>query len=301
MSATITTATILLNVKPCPPSGHGVHNFVFHAACCAVEAGLTDEQAEPIIEQMMTRYPNPATEIEDALRSARGERRASGIAWPPVNDEQVEAIAQEGMRVLDFWEASPFPMRAEESRTEEIIDVLFADNPLLCVGQTAKWFSTRRREKWRGMLHKYALIVPSPMTSETGLTKSGHQSYHSLNNTGPRRFLIIEADRGNLDQQAAVIGHLGSSAPLAAVVFSGSRSLHGYFVCGRTPEETLLRFMKYAVSLGADKKMWLPSQFCRIPDGRRSDDKTSDALATCGLKGLSPGRQALLYLNPEVI
>ncbi|HEX7516264.1 MAG TPA: hypothetical protein VF345_03145 [Chthoniobacterales bacterium] len=150
-------------------------------------------------------------------------------------------------------------------------------------------------------MDNHSLIVPSPMTSETGLTQSGRESCHSLDNTGPRRFLIIEADRGSLDQQAAVIGHLGAHAPLAAVVFSGKKSLHGWFVCGRTPEETLFRFIRYAVSLGADKKMWLRSQFCRIPDGRRSDDKTSDALAMCGLKGMPPGRQALIYLNPEVI
>jgi hypothetical protein len=266
-----------------------------------VEAGLSDEQAEEKIEPMMTRSPNPPSEIEDALNSARGKRRGSSVRWPQVNDEQIEAIAQEGTRVWDFWTASPFEMRAGESRADEVIDILFPGNPWLCVGQSARVFSTQRREKFRGKLDNCSLIVPSPMTNQTGLTKSGRESCHSLNNTGARRFLIIEADRGSLDQQAAVIGHLASHAPLAAVVFSGSKSLHGWFVCGRTPEETLLRFMRYAVSLGADKKMWLRSQFCRIPDGRRSDEKTSDALSLCGVKGIPAGRQALLYFNPEVI
>lgn len=188
-----------------------------------------------------------------------------------------------------------------ESRAEDVIDVLFPGDPWLCIGQSARLFRTQRREKWRGRLDKYPLIVPSPMTGETGLTKSGRESFHSLDNTGPRRFLIIEADRGNLDQQAAVIGHLGSYAPLAAVVFSGSKSLHGWFVCKGTSEDTLLRFIKYAVSLGADKRMWLRSQFCRLPDGCRCDDKNNEALSLCGLTGIPAGRQALLYLNPEVV
>jgi hypothetical protein len=139
------------------------------------------------------------------------------------------------------------------------------------------------------------------MTSETGLTKSGRKSCHSLDNTGPRSFLIIEADRGDLDQQAAVIGHLDSYAPLAAVVFSGSKSLHGWFVCKGTSEEKLLKFMQYAASLGADTRMWLRSQFCRMPDGRRFDGKNSEALSICGLSGIPAGRQALIYFNPDVI
>jgi hypothetical protein len=293
--------TTSLNVKPCPASGDGVHSWLFHAACCAVEAGMSNDEAVAEIEALMTRNPNPSTEIEDALRAARGERSGPSLLWPQVNDEQVEAIAQDGMRVLDFWAASPFPMRGGESRAEDVIDVLFPGNPWLCIGQSARVFRTRRREMWRGKLDNYSLIVPSPMTSETGLTKSGRKSCHSLDNTGPRRFLIIEADRGSLDQQAAVIGHLATYAPLAAVVFSGSKSLHGWFFCQGTPEDKLLRFMKYAVSLGADKKMWLRSQFCRIPDGRRSDGKSSEALSLCGLKGIQAGRQALLYFNPEVI
>jgi len=254
-----------------------------------------------VIESMMTRPPNPASEVADAVASARGGRNGPSIIWPEVDEEHIEEIAQNGMRVLDFWGASPYPMDARENLADEAIDILFPGNPWLCVGWTARSFTTLRREKWRGELDIRSLIVPSPMTSETGLTKSGRISRHSLNNTGPRRFLIVEADHRPLDIQASVIGHLATYAPLAAVVFSGNHSLHGWFVCAPKSEDTLLEFMKYAVSLGADKRMWLRSQFCRIPDGRRSDDKASDALSICGVKGISAGRQAMLYLDPEVI
>jgi hypothetical protein len=250
---------------------------------------MTDDNAVEIIEALMTRNPNPPSEIEDALRSARGQRGSPNLLWPQVNDEQIEAIARDGTGVLDLWESSPLPMQIGKSRADEVIDCLFPGNPLLCVGQTNHVFRTQRRENWRGRLDAYSLIVPSPMTSETGLTKNGRESCHTLDNTGPRRFLIIEADRGSLDEQAAVIGHLASYAPLAAVVFSGSKSLHGWFACQRASEDTLLRFMRYAVSLGADKRMWLRSQFCRMPDGRRSDGKSSTALSSCGLYGIPAG------------
>jgi hypothetical protein len=294
------TAELALNVKSCPDSGKGVHAWLYYAACRAVEAGMADDQAVEEIEAMMTRPPNPTSEIKDALRSARGHRSGPNLLWPQVNDEQIEAIAQDGMRILDLWTASPVPMQVGDSRTEEIIDCLFPGNPWLCVGQSSRAFRTQRRENWRGRLDAYSLIVPSPMTGETGLTKTGRRSFHCLDNTGPRRFLIVEADCGGLDQQAAVIWHLGTLAPLAAVVFSGSKSLHGWFFCERTSEDTLLRFMRYAVSLGGDKRMWLRSQFCRMPDGCRSDSN-SELLSSCGLEGIPAGRQALVYFNPELV
>jgi hypothetical protein len=113
--------------------------------------------------------------------------------------------------------------------------------------------------------------------------------------------VIIEADCGGLDQQAAVIWHLAKYAPLAAVVFSGSKSLHGWFYCKGASEEQLSKFMKYAVSLGADKRMWLPSQFCRMPGGYRMDPKRTDALRLYGWDDVPIGRQALLYFNPQAL
>jgi hypothetical protein len=262
---------------------------------------MTNDQGVNEIKPLMTRDPNPASEIEDALRSARGEQRNASMRWPKVNTGQLEGVAQDGPGVLDLWKLSPFPMRVGDSRADEIVDILFPGNPWLCVGQSDRRFRTQRRDKWRGRLDAHALIVPSPMTHEMGVTKKGYQSHHSLENTAARRFLIIESDQGQLDQQAAVIWHLGNFGALAAIVFSGNKSVHGWFACNQATDNTLLRFMRYAVSLGADNRMWLRSQFCRIPDGRRSDAKKSAALLMSGVKGVPAGRQALIYLNPEVI
>jgi hypothetical protein len=139
------------------------------------------------------------------------------------------------------------------------------------------------------------------MSAQRGRTQQGKLSFHSLENTGPRRFLIIEFDRGTLDQQAALIWHLAGYAPLALVVFSGSKSLHGWFFCDGQPEDKLKRFFDYAHSLGADSRMWIRSQFGRMPEGTRSDGKSSDALQVAGIQNVPPGRQAVLYFNPRVI
>jgi len=290
--------------RPCPEPGDGVHRWVFHAACCAIEAGLPDDEAIMEIESMMTREPND-DEIEDALAAARGERRRSSPVWPKVNAEQIEAIAQHGPRLIDLWKSSPESTAITRfNRAEQIVDCLFPGNPLLCVGYSQKTFFTMRREKLTGALRlrDFALIVPSPMTAEKGRTKTGKISEHSLANTGQRRFLVTEFDKGTLDHQAALLHHLSRIAPsLALVVFSGSKSLHGWFYCENQAEDIQLRLMRYAVSLGADCATWIRSQFVRMPDGKRQGlNHTTGALESCGIPGVPPSKQVALYFNPRV-
>lgn len=296
------TESTLFKLKPCPASGEGVHTWLFHAACRFVEAGWSDEDAEPEIEALMTRDPNPPSEIMDALRSARGERRRSTPRWSPVNPKAIIEAVKNGLTLSELVSRSPEPIQfGAQSRTELFIDTLFPGNPLLCVGKTSSQFSTDTREEFRGCLRMNSLIVPSPMSSQKGRTKRGKLSFHTESNTGPRRFLIVEFDRGTLDQQAALLWHLARFAPLALGVFSGGKSAHGWFFCQGQPEDKLRRFFDYAVSLGADPRTWLRSQFVRMPDGKRVDGKTSDALKLAGIENVPRSRQAVLYFNSEVI
>ena len=65
-----------LSLKPCPAPGEGVHTWVYYAACTLVEAGYSDEDAIEIIEEMMTRDPNPPRGIEGRF-SKRARRKGS--------------------------------------------------------------------------------------------------------------------------------------------------------------------------------------------------------------------------------
>jgi hypothetical protein len=206
-------------------------------------------------------------------------------AWPRVNPEQREAVTATGLGLVDLWEASPVRFRDNESHAEEIIDRLLPRNPLLCCGKSKSDFATRARESWRGKLSAMQLIVPNPMTAQTGRTQDGKQSEHTLENTGARRFLVVEQDTGTIDEQAAVLLHLAERAPLVVAVHSGSKSVHGWFLAAGQQEERLRRFMRYAVTLGADRATWTRSQFVRMPDGKRDNGK----------------RQTVYFFNPEVL
>jgi hypothetical protein len=74
------------------------------------------------------------------------------------------------------------------------------------------------------------------------------------------------------DACAALHLHLAELMPLVLVVFSASKSLHGWYrVWGLTLKERA-KFMRYAVSLGADPATWTRSQFVRMPDGLREEN-----------------------------
>jgi hypothetical protein len=143
--------TTPFNPKPCPASGAGVHGWVYYACCRAVEAGMSDEEAESKIEALMSRPQNPATEILDALHSARNS--TPGIRdrpWPTRNYEQIEAIGLNAHGVAVLQSRSPIQITHNaEIRTEAVIDSLFPGNPLLCAGMTVLGKETKEREKWR--------------------------------------------------------------------------------------------------------------------------------------------------------
>lgn len=264
-----------------PQAGAGVHKWMFNVS----RQLHAHWPASEIVRSLQDKLANcgrhvPQREIiaavQDALPCAWAPSGNAPIAkpvpkWPTINHEQREAIVSNGQGLADLWEVSPVRMEDEDAHTEEIIDRLFPGNPLLCCGASSSTFATEPRENWRGALAAIPLIVPSPMTAPTGLTKDGRESAHALSNTGPRRFLVVEFDEGTTDEHAALLMHLADFGPLVCAVHSGGKSLHGWFYCRRGDDEKVSRFFRYAVSLGADPATWTRSQFVRMPDGRREN------------------------------
>jgi len=305
--------------KPCPKAGTGVHPWIFYAACSCAEAGVSYDDASDFIEENITRAPSPANEIEAALDKAyrvpetapridspqAGNQyrlaRPTAHVWPKRNEKLIAEIGRTGRGLLALWGESPLPIVASESQTERFVDLLFPGNPLLCAGSSQYSFCTHPREDWKELSFR-SLIVASPMAAKTGKRKSdGGESFHTLDNTGPRRFLPIEFDTGPLDLHAALLDHLAQQAPLAMCVFSGSKSMHGWFFCEGQDEQDLYRFMRYAVSLGADPATWTRSQFVRMPDGTRNTGKCNPDALPPEFPNREPGRQSVICFNPEVI
>lgn len=274
-----------------PRAGEGVHVFIFRVAR-QLHAHLPAGEIVALLEARLVNCGRhvPRMEIVSAVQSSlacawRPGQKSSGfqpsLKWPPLNPERRANIIRDGGGLSDLWEMSPIRLESSHAQTEMIVDRLFPCNPLLCCGKSSKEFDTCLRNDWRGQLSQLQMIVPSPMRAPTGLTQDGRESAHALDNTGPRRFLVVEFDNGTIDEHAAVLIHLARYAPMVLAVYSGGKSLHGWFNCEGQPEETVLKFFRYAVSLGADSRLWTRSQFCRMPDGTRDNGN----------------RQTVFYLN----
>ena len=281
-------------LPPCPTQNRNV--ALLGAANRCRLAGMTTAQAEAELERWLSRTAKRG-EIERAVARAydttpsHAKHRPGQTHRVSVNAERKEAVLEGGPGIADLWEASPIRFEDEEPHTAEILRALFPGNPLLCFGKYipdadgATDHHTRPRELWNRP-DLWELIVPSPMSAIYGTTKEGKQSEHSLENTGPRRFLVCEFDQGTADEHAGLLWHLGCFAPLVLALSSAGKSIHGWFYVAGWTEEKALRFFQYAVSIGADPATWTRSQFVRMPDGTR---------------GSNGKRQTVYYYNPEEV
>jgi hypothetical protein len=268
-----------------PQAGGGFHQWLFRTAIA-----LRQYWPESEISAFLTNAAMacgrlvPTREIADAIdasgRVSTTAKRSSLIPSPKkrqsLPDEQLIAQtlrAWDGYTLADLWEDSLIRLDENSDDADSIVSTLFPNDSLLCCGKDNANFDTRPLKEWIGELAKLQLIVPSPMTHRHGQTKTGKLSTHSLDNTGPRRFLVVEFDSGTQSGQAALLRHLGTIAPLVAVVHSGNKSLHGWFYCATTPEATIRAFFDHAIHLGADPMTWTRSQFVRMPGGCRSDGR----------------------------
>jgi len=289
-------------IRPCPLDGDGKHQWIYATACHLFRQRASIEDILRIIQtECLLTGRVDEREIASAVKAAWKEVLLYGAdrhgpvfketsKWPAVDAERAKSIAASGPGLYDLWELSPVRFDDDRSRAEEVVDALFPGNPLLCCGWSTRRFGTGSREEWRkaARLANLQFIAPSPMTAEEGRRKSdGELSPRTLDNTGPRRFLVIEFDRGDHHHHAALLWHLKETAgaPLVLALVSGGKSLHGWFHCAGVPEDRLLRFMRYAVSLGADSRTWSRCQFVRMPDGLRDNGH----------------RQTVYYFNPHIL
>ena len=191
--------------------------------------------------------------------------------------------------------SNPRPLDDLENETEFIFDMLFPNNPLICIGtpmgngkHKRMKSETQRREDWRGKLSKQSLIVPSPMTKKNGQTQEGKSSQRTLENVGDREYLIVEFDKHSISDQCAFHLFLGELCPLVCVTHSGNKSLHGWYLAKGVSDKHARNFFELAVKLGADRATWNKIQLVRIPGGTRQ-----------GVSDKPNKRQMVYYLNFE--
>jgi hypothetical protein len=290
-------------------SGDGVNDYLLlvarhvrHEARSAVDA---KEIIRPYLQQ--ARAERSAFDIERELNrqvetSYAGFVKGADVSLtnpfkpkpkaPAVNPEAVEVFTKEGPGVYDLWERSPIRFDDAEHHTEEVIDGLFAANEYLSVGFDKNHVTHETREELRGRLHKFSFIVPAPMHMEGGTTQEGRLSFRCRDAVKVRRYVVAEFDKlKERDKQASLIWHLRSFLPLMLVLDSAGKSLHAWFYCEGLDESEggrLNRFIRHAISLGADPAGLRLGQYVRMPDGTRRANGIFE----------ENKRQTVIFFNP---
>jgi hypothetical protein len=292
-------------VKACPKSGQGVNPWLFNTALSLTNY-FEDHQVIEILNASVS-CPGREQEIEKAVSNARRIAEGEGgseprVLWPAVDYATVHKIVVNSPVSLEkLRSASP----VKEPKSEEIIDNLFPDNPLLCLARKKELFWTKPREFWRGKESGMQFIVPNAMSKPIGKTKEGKDSVRCLDNTGERQFLVVEFDIAEIgkwepyvkdwqakgistfDAQAALLVHLATKDvprfTITMAVHSGKKSLHGWFRCQGLPEEQTRAFMARAARLGADPATWTKCQLVRM----MGINKGSNILALGSRRGRS--------------
>jgi hypothetical protein len=222
-----------------------LHGQIYHWACLLRDDGVSHPRAYRIIRRMVdaVREENgrftPDREILSAIQYSYEVTPATGTErvrpWPVPNKTlQAECrrlSKQRGWNLESLREASAMPYDAQLRTDASYFVNSLIGSGLVCVGIGVSKFETAPYQDLVVRLSKYEFVVPNAMSALEGKRKSdGELSAHTLDNTGPRQNIVVEFDDGaTLDEQAARHIWLSEFRKLRLVVFSGSKSLHGWY------------------------------------------------------------------------
>ena len=308
--------------------GGGLHTALLRMANLGVLAGLSREQvfADLRANVQGTRRVSDA-EIWQAINKAFDERGQAGRGikpepqWRDVVRPAIDALKMhtaikhrgDGAQEADLVALSPIkPSEHFYCQNDQLLMEVFDQDDLLFTGErfdTGGPNNLQPVSAWLkdSLAGAYASphICPNPLTGKPGLTKDGRPSMRCDDCVKDHRFCVVEFDskpavlRGPAEavepwareeQIRFWAGALAFGWPIAALIDSGGKSIHGWIqVNAKDASDWNVRvrgelFDRFLVPMGADGACCNPSRLSRLPGHQRSET----------------GRwQRLLYLNPN--
>lgn len=270
-----------------PEAGRGRHTYLFSIAASFHRLGVPMDEIK--------------RRLEASCRRAGWHDRIADIPRDLAKIGALDQDAEYGPRVW-FPEASQDARRiaAKASpmfsptdtglRAHDVLPALYGPDAWVCVASDAQHATTQRLEDVLPIAERMPFVVANAMTAARGKTKMGNPSARCHGNAcapALRRFVVVEFDTGeDLAIQARYLSALHRPAcPLALVVFSGGKSLHGWFNVAGLPEAEKLTAFRRGCLLGADQSLWDRAKLVRMPGGTRHDGT----------------RQFIAYFEPEHI
>jgi hypothetical protein len=291
-----------LSNLPAPGHGHGLHTGLLSVANLGRSAGF---MSYSVFRDLRGSVPVGARDVSDAeIRSAvetafsdNGGSEVPPRNWdvrPRVDPGMLSHLIEAGIHwtVDRITKASPIEIPPEEDLHAEILlNYLYSPDEILFIGDRYE-SAVQPVSSWLNIHANGAMlgphIIPNPLTGELGVTKSGNPSYRSDDCVRDFRFAVVEFDGISILKQTAFWGAV--DLPVAAIIDSGSKSLHAWIRVDQPNREAWERnvevalFAQRLVPLGVDAACRNESRLSRMPGFIRPET----------------GRcQRLIYLAPQ--
>jgi hypothetical protein len=268
-------------------------------SCLGVLAGLSQDV---LIRDLYGLTGIKRNEPEDAVKKALRDVNKEYDFQPPkpiirfapqVVDPLTQFIKGVSTEMVELMEKSPATLTGSiENDGLELLDVLYSPDEILFIGDV---FDTKVKavSEWMNEdLSKFPHIIPNPMTGDAGMTAMAKISYRCEQTVKEYRYAVCEMDEVPIKKQVAFWNRcIDINIPVAAVIHSGSKSLHGWIKvdCGTDAEKW-----------DADVRGWLFGTFGKAYG-------LDSACQNCSRLSRLPGHprpqksaQRLLYLNGDV-
>jgi hypothetical protein len=305
--------TALTRIPP-PGKGTGCHQFLMVCANIAIREGLEEDEAVSKIHAAVPHGSRAVSEkeVRDTVRKAIGDK-LHGRGRRPSHGNKLKSLRMTTPGMLDKFlhpetitlqhlqEASPIVFDPKDSEEQAVATLyhLFKPEDQIFIGKNMSNGKDAicTRDDWieglkkAGPDHYPPHIIWNPLTGRHAKTSDGKDSLRCDRAVADFRYTLVEFDDLDFDTQLRFWA--GCRLPVAALVFSGSKSVHG--VVKISSVKTLddwrhqvqqLLYKQWLAPLGVDPACSNASRLSRMPGAWR-EGKDGGAY------------QRLLYLNPN--
>jgi hypothetical protein len=255
--------------------------FCFHTSCVAFIEGKNRELRSALGKAEVGASIAPYRPTPQDLERQRQRDR----------DERLKARTEKSLKKIlidyriddrTFRTSSPTPLDCSPHNDWKLHLRLFPLDAIVWIGAVSDSGKPHHAKNFRPTSEWLAGEQPSGNFNCPSVFKNNSVS-RSNENVIHRPYLVVESDVHTRENMLAIIQWLRSFLVLRAVIFTGGRSLHGWFEYPEPNAEKELRIILPA--LGCDPAMFKSSQPCRLAGAWRAEKRKWQSLLWLDLEG----------------
>ena len=283
-----------------PKRGQGLHQWALKVAMLGVMAEIPLQTIITEGEQKLVGLK--PREMEQAVRKASNSTVTSDFVpkpekplYAPVIKNPLDAfISGQSSDLAELQRKAPLDVSgvSPADMPYVLLETLYDPNESLFIGDV---YTKEVLQVWQWLerdLSLYPHIIPNPMSGKVEQTTEGKDSMRCEAAVSDMRYAVCEMDEVSLDKQVSFwLKCIQIKLPVAAVIHSGGKSLHGWIKvgCGDDHEKWAKDvkgwlFNEFGVKFGFDKACSNKARLSRLVRHDRGEGRI----------------QKLLYLNGAV-